>query len=166
MLCFFCTLICLMHLITKPEVLPIGAHLPPLDSLTADGPKLIQPDSTKDTIIVLFHPRCKHCIYQLRAINDNIVKFLTKRIYLLTTDKSFFSSELLSLFPILTRSDNVSWGIIQGKQAKSSLGSTATPQIFIFDSSGCLVDKIRGESKLEYILKKLDGPEHRVSGIN
>jgi peroxiredoxin len=115
--------------------------------------------STQNTIIVLFERKCEHCQYQLKQFNAHLNEFDDTKIFLLTTEQDFFNKNYLDQFDILAQAENVNWGIIDKKQFKGIFGSMVLPSIFLFNKPGKLINKIRGEVRIEKIVTTLDGPE-------
>ena len=143
----------------KPEALPVGSLMPDLDYQDTTGTYILKNDSTQNTIIVLFERNCEHCQYQLNQFNEHLNKFVNTRLVLLTTEQDFFNENYLEQFEILTQAENVHWGIVNKKQFKKKFGSMVLPTIFLFNKPGKLINKIRGEVRIEKIVTTLDGPE-------
>jgi len=147
---------------SKPDVLPIGSHIPEIEFKTQTGSVHLQPDYTHNIMVVSFHQQCEHCVYQLSQLNRNITKFQNLKIVLLTFEQHYFKTNDIYNYNLLAVSENVSWGVIDKSQFKKYFGRLVIPSIFIFDSSGMLYKKIHGEIKIESLLKSiknLSGPE-------
>ena len=149
----------------KPEVLPVGSFMPEIKYFDATGTHILKADSIQNILVVLFSRNCEHCQYQLKQINTNLNKLANTQLFLLTTEQDFFKTDYLEQFKILTRAENVHWGIVNKKQFKENFGSMVLPSIFLFDKPGKLINKIRGEVRIEKIITMLGGPERRVSGF-
>ena len=154
---------------TRPEILPLGSPTPELQYF--DGTKflLLKADSTHNTMVVLFHRECEHCQYQLKQFNNYLNNFRDTKIFLLTTEKKFFENNGLKQWSTLVHAKNIHWGIVNRNEFMKKFGGIIFPSIFLFNRSAKLFDKIRGEVKLQKILKSLrnlGGPEHQISGHN
>lgn len=169
LICFLIIIIWLLQAAFRPAVLPLGAHMPALEYHSSKGVKHLAPDSSYSTIVVHFHSLCKYCKYQLNLFNENLNSFNDVKMIILTTEKNFLRSEKTKMWPELEIAQNVMWGEVDPDQFENRFGSRAVPYVFIFDQFGRLLSKIRGEAKLDKILKELNktgGPERRVSGHN
>lgn len=146
----------------KPEVLPVGSLMPEMKYRDPAGHHCLESDTLRTTMVILFHRKCGHCIYQMSLLNDHVDKIKKVRIVLLTFDKNFFEKEKLQPWQRLYQAQNVQWGIVESRYFKQCYGMTSTPSFFIFNKKGELVQKIRGEVKFQIIidaLRNLDIPE-------
>jgi hypothetical protein len=157
---FICLIMWLVIEAVKPESLPVGSFMPELEYNGIQRSYMLEPDNAHNTMIVLFHRNCEHCLYQINLFNNEFINFIGKKIILLTTEKNFFKNNFQKQWPVLADADNVHWGVVNKKVFKNTFGSTATPTIYLFNKSGHLINKIRGEVRLERILENLSGPEH------
>ena len=153
----------------RPEVLPLGSELPELEYLTQNGKNYLKPDSGQVMLVMLFHPDCEHCEYQLNRFNDQSEKLDSMSLVLLTTDQKIFVNDKIKTWPVLSQLNNVGWGIVERNHFKDLFGSFAYPSSYIFNQSGILSHKIRGEVKIEKLLSIINdfgGRERQISGIN
>jgi len=152
---------------TRPEILPLGSPMPELRYFEGTKFLLLKADSTHNTMVVLFHRECRHCQYQLKQFNNYLNDFGDTKIFLFTTEGNFFENNGPKQWNTLAHAKNVHWGIVNRNEFKKKFGSILFPYIFLFDKSGELCFKIKGEVKLQKILrnlKNLGGPEHQISG--
>lgn len=143
--------------------------MPALEYQSSNGVARLEPDGRRTTIVVHVHSNCRYCKFQLNLFNENIERFSNVKMIVLTIERNFLRSQKTSMWPELEIAQNVAWGEVDQEHFENRFGSLAVPSVFIFDRYGTLVSKIRGEAKLEKILKELDktgGPEHRLSGHN
>jgi len=145
----------------KPEILPKGAPIPELKYFDAKGVQILKPDSAKNTIVIFFHLECDHCMYQMDQFNSHLDEFININLIFLTTDSKQLKNNNIEQWHNITGAKNVQWGIVDKDEFKQSFGSIATPTMFLFNKSGQLSDKFRGEVKLERIIKNLGGPERQ-----
>ena len=155
----------LFYQASKPDVLPVGSFIPELEYSDTTGTHVLKPDSSQFTMIVLFNPNCEHCQYQLNQFNIHLNRFANTQLFLLTTEQNIFNKNYLEQFETLAQAENVHWGIVDKKQFKGKFGNIVLPSIFLFNKTGKLINKIRGEVRIEKIIKKLGGPERQASGF-
>lgn len=151
----------------QPEVLPVGAPMPEMRFRTESGEGILQPDSTRMTLVMYFHTECKYCRAQLRTFDENTEALEKTRMILLTHEKDFFEKRMLQAWPELAQATNTTWGIAGKDALLRHFAPRATPTSYIFDRAGALVAKISGEAKLDMFLnelKKNGGPERHFSG--
>ncbi len=154
---------------TKPETLPIGSKLPIINCLTLGGNKTISADSLNKTLVMFFSKDCPHCKYELTVLNENIEKITGTKIYIITTDKDYLQSEYIKEYKNLLENASVTIGIVNKEEYHKKFGTLITPSLYFFDKVAKLIAKIKGETKIERILKELrvsDGAQHRDSGTN
>ena len=163
-------LVWLVYEILKPEILAVGSIMPELSYIGSKGkPRKLITEGFNNKIVILFDRNCEHCEYQLNQFNEHVNQFKNTNIYLLTTENRFFEIDGMSKWPALADSENFHWGVVDKNEFKSKFGMTVIPQFFFFDKNSKLHHKIRGEVRIEKvlkILKNLGGPERRVSGYN
>jgi hypothetical protein len=162
-------LIALLFNLKKSVIIQPDALLPDLTYEGKMGTELIERDSTKNTVVVWFHPDCEHCIYQLSLINDHIQLLGGARFFFLTAAKNFPASIHLGLWPALTSAEQVRFGILDEEKFTASFGRVVTPTIFIFNRQGRLKEKLFGEVKIDKIKNLITNPvipKHEKSGIN
>ena len=152
---------------SQPEVLPAGSMMPKLEYKDIYGTHILQPDSSRSTMIVLFHRNCEYCVYQLQKLNDHLHEFNDTKLVFLTIERKFFENASIEEWNVLAQARNVQWGIVDKDEFKNDFGSMVTPYIFFFNKSGKLSNKIRGEVRLAKILslKNSGGPERQVNII-
>ncbi|MBN1996817.1 hypothetical protein JW935_04635 [candidate division KSB1 bacterium] len=139
----------LVYEISKPEILPVGSKIPVFSYLTKNGKQTFITDSSRMTIVMLFHPQCDLCKYMLDQFERFIGQFDSAEICFFTPHKQFFTQNNNSG---LYSAENVNWGILSRKDVMSIFGTNAVPALYIFDRSGHLVYKRKGAIKLEKLL--------------
>ncbi len=153
----------------KTERLNEGSTMPVLCYQKNKGEKVIERDPTKMTVIIWFHPNCKHCLYQLDLLNENLSSFYHAQFFFFTDDLIFPEDRCLGKWPNLTSADNVRFGIIDKPTFEDHFGSVVMPSVFIFDRSGKLTNKTFGEVKIEKLLELINTtivPEHEKAVLN
>ncbi len=153
----------------KIDNFPIGSVLPNLTFEGLMGKDSLQSDSSKVTVIIWLHPKCRHCQYQLNVIDKNIHMFDNVRLFLLSGDRKHLNKNHCISWPNLVKAGNVFFGIVDESKFTKEFGSMVTPSLLIFNRLGNLKKKFQGEVRLETILKTIDNlkvPEHIISGHN
>lgn len=146
----------LIYGVLQPEVLPLGAPLPEMRFRAENGEHILQPDSTRMTLVMYFHTECKYCRAQLRTFDENTETLKIVRLILLTYEKDFFEKRMLQAWPELAQMSNVIWGIADKNALFEHFAPRTTPTSYIFDRAGTLAAKISGEAKLDMILNELE----------
>ncbi len=155
MIIFLGLIICLFIVGSRPEVLPLGSMMPQMMYRDSISTRSVTSDRIHPTIIVLFHLKCEHCIYQLKSLENRISDFSETRIYLFTVDHHFFTIKGDDRFPFLKSSSNVIWGVVDADIFRRFYGGLAMPSMYFFNKSGALTNKIRGEVRVERIMEFL-----------
>ena len=119
---------------------------------TKAGQKRLLPDSTRPTIIIWFKPECEKCQYQLTMLNKNIVRLDKIRFFFISADTNLFKNEYASIWPNLTQSQHVSFGIIDKSRFVAEFGPVVTPSLLFFNQDGTLKEILYGEVKFEKIV--------------
>ncbi len=154
---------------TKLETLPIGSKLPGINYKTINVNATIKPDNERKILIMFFSKDCPHCKFELNVLDKNVTKIIDTKLYLFTTDKNYLLSKDINEYEVLKENVNVTFGIVNKEEYSAKFGSTVTPTLYFFNKAGKLTAKIKGETKIERILKELrvsDGAQHRDSGTN
>ena len=157
----------LLYFVLQPEKLPIGSHMPKIEYLSPEGPQLLKHNNVRSTVVVYFNSNCKSCRSQLHSFNNNIDRLNDISIILLTFEEDFLSKHLEIEWPALTHATNITWGVVNFEIFFEHFAPRMSPMMYVFDHKDVLIAKIRGESKLEKLLKEIkiaDGPERRLGG--
>ena len=139
----------------QSEILPLGAPMPAMAFQTESDERILQPDSTRMTLVMYFHTNCKYCRAQLRTFDKNIAALENARMILLTHENDFFERKRMRAWPRLAQAANITWGIANKDALHEHFAPRVTPTMYIFDKTGLLCTKIRGETKLEKVLTEL-----------
>ena len=138
-----------------PETLPEGSALPEISYTGANGSRVLKPDTATEKMIIYFNTNCEHCKYELSQLDKNAEKFNNIKVYLFTIEKDFFKKRAFEKWGNLYKNEGITFGIVQKSKYENKFGSMITPSIYIFNSSNKLKRKIRGEIKIESLLKDL-----------
>jgi len=160
----FITVFCVIQAL-KAEKLPIGTKMPRVLYQTKRGKKVLIPGDSTFTFIMYFDQNCKHCRYMLKVLNKFYDKLKNVRLILLTSDEKFMETRGPRFWANLSGAPNVSWGIIKREYYSQHFGRIVTPSLFIFDQTGHLIWKRKGEIRIEKIVEVINhsgDPEHRI----
>ena len=149
----------------KPEKLPIGSKMPEVVYQALNEKKILTPNDSTFTFIMYFDQNCKHCRYMLKVLNKFYDKLKNVRLILLTSDEKFMETRGPRFWANLYPAPNVIWGIIDREQYARQFGRIVTPSLFIFDQTGHLIWKRKGEIRIEKIVEVINhsgDPEHRI----
>lgn len=119
---------------------------------TKIGRQRFLPDSTRPMIIIWFQPECEKCQYQLTMLNKNMGILEEIRFFFISPDTNLFKNKYTSIWPNLTQSKSVSFGIIDKSRFVAEFGPVVTPSLLFFNEVGALKEILYGEAKLEKIL--------------
>ncbi len=139
----------------RPQVLPLGSLLPKAAYEICEGRDTLRIIPHRSQVLMLFHTRCPHCMYQLEVLESNAEAFSGRRLFLVTTEENFSLCYGPLQWPKFACAQHVVWAYISESEFKRHFGRAISPSIFIFDESGILRQKIRGEVKLDKILAGL-----------
>ncbi len=130
----------------------MGAAMPRARLVTRTGGEVLRPDSARVTVVMFFHRRCEHCLYQLNVMRDHLEDH-EARLYLVSPERALIASRFADNYPTLTRSDRVVWAHMAPAEMQSRFGPMVYPSVHIFSADGHLTHRIRGETKYEYLAK-------------
>lgn len=153
---------------TQNEILPVGSALPEIKIVSLSNTVFIKTNN-KPLMIMYFKPDCAHCRYELDLLNKRIDELSFADIYLLTTDRSFFTDSLFRDYKNLINKVSIKFGLASENEYKKKFGITSTPVFYFFDRHGRLAEKIIGETRFDRIhgsIKNAGGAQRRQSGTN
>jgi hypothetical protein len=128
-----------------------GSRIPALSYAGINGKKIIEEDTDGYTFLLWFYPDCEQCQYQLQILEDHIDKFKNRRFFLLTGKRKYINEKLLSIWPNLGKSPNVSFGFVDASRFIQLFGPAGFPTWFVFNREGVLIAKMYGEVKARKI---------------
>jgi len=124
-----------------------------LDKTIFSTNKLILDQSS---LIIYFNPDCEHCQYEARAIRDSLHRFAAVNV-LLVSDEPLERLQQFATEYYLAGQPNIHILYDEKRQFKDLFGTSMVPSIFIYNREQELVRHFKGETKMEAILKYLDG---------
>ena len=71
-------------------------------------------------------------------------------------DKDILTNGFTDEYPALKEAGNIKFGVVKKEDYKNNYGTMVTPAFFFFDKNGMLFSKLRGETKIERILKEIN----------
>ncbi|MCK4824223.1 hypothetical protein KA005_51200 [bacterium] len=146
---FVSVMILLLYGIYDSSILSIGAELPVIEYETEDRIQVLKADSTKNTVIILFSTQCDHCLHFLEELNYSIYLFSNTRFYIFSSERKIFDRQVFTTWHNLTDANNTVIGFVD---ISEKFGEKVTPVTYIFNKSNHLVEKIRGEVKIDLII--------------
>ena len=161
--------VALMIQLKKNEIMKPGARMPQLTFEGKMGKEYLINDYKTPTVIIWFHPDCAHCLYQLTEINDHLHLLGETKFFFLTADRNFPANKHVGLWPNLTSTNQVRFGILDKERFTTSFGKVVTPTTYIFNKQGNLEKKLLGEvkiGKIHRIIQNLNAREYENSGFN
>lgn len=140
---------------SRPEVLPIGSKLPEIEYTGFNGVQKLKANNLHKTVVIFFSEECPHCKYELNVLNENAGKIKGTNFYLITPDKDIFTNGFTEKYPALKKAENIKFGVVKKEDYADKFGTMVTPVFYFFNTKGKLTAKIKGETKIELILKKI-----------
>ncbi len=136
---------------------------------TARQRTTFHPNPRGGTLLILFHSRCAHCIYEFDTLDPHCDRLAGTELLLLTTEDSLNMAAIERRWPRLARSEQVTWGTVDRDVFAHHFGAVMTPALFLFDATRKLAGKWLGETKLEVLLERGhmgDGTPYLFAAVN
>jgi thiol-disulfide isomerase/thioredoxin len=114
-----------------------------------------QLDNEKPVLITYFHPECEYCQEQASLINQQLDSFSNYVLLMV----SYADSAVIKIFSekySLAGYQNIVFLEDKDLIFKEIFGETAVPNSFIYNKQGKLVKQMKGEAKIEELLKYLN----------
>ena len=115
----------------------------------------------REKVIVYFSLNCDNCVRLTEKLGSLTDGLLSKDIYMLTSDSSFFGKikkDGNSAIKKILKYPNVRAGIVSAEEFENKFFSKLIPAVYIFGVDGNLERSMRGDIKLSK-LKKLLSPD-------
>ena len=143
--------------VMRPGALAVGAAMPTLRYTGATGSQPLAAAPEGRTVVVLYNSKCGHCHYELGVLDRNAAGIAGVHLVLVTTEDSVARAEVRREWPHLAASPNVAWGTVSRDEFLRAYGTLATPTFFVFEPNGTLHARIVGETRLENLLRQING---------
>jgi hypothetical protein len=141
--------------VLRPEVLPVGADLPPIRYRNGSGVEAVLAGRGRPMLVLLFHSECSHCHDQMDDLSDHLDALGGADLFFLTTEDTLPMREMSRRWPRLATAGNVTWGTVSGEDFRRDFGSRATPGIYLFGSAGVLRQKNIGTVQTSTLREQL-----------
>ena len=107
------------------------------------------------TVFLYFNSECEHCQSEAEQIRDNIEKFANAQLVFISLEKPKEITAFATKFNLIAY-DNISFLFDSEGSFATTFDVKSLPTVVIYDKKMNLVAKIKGEIKVEVILKKLN----------
>lgn len=140
----------------KKEVAEHIKTIPSFSYSTIDG-KLFSNKDLKDnspTVFLYFNSECEHCQSEAEQIRDNVEKFASVQLVFI----SFEEPEKITAFAKkykLDHYDAITFLCDKQVSFATTFDVSGLPTVVIYDKNMKLIEKIKGQIKIENILKKI-----------
>ena len=140
----------------KKEVAKNIKVIPKFEYQNIKGGTFTNNDLIKDTptLFIYFNTECEFCIEEVQMIKENIAKFNDFQLVFI----SFEKSDLIKAFATKYKLNNYV-NITFLSDTKVSFSTTfdvkSLPCIVLYDKNQRLIEKIKGQTKAETLIKKL-----------
>jgi peroxiredoxin len=140
----------------KKEVAEHIKTIPPFSYPTTDGSAFTNKDLKENTptIFLYFNSECEHCQNEAYQIQENMGQFKNSQLIFI----SFEPPSQILLFAKkykLNHCDNVTFLFDKQVTFSTTFDVKSLPTIVIYNRNEELIEKIKGQTKVEKILKKL-----------
>lgn len=129
----------------------------PFTYFTTNG-KIFTPNDLKTdraTLFVYFNSECDHCQNEASQIQANIAKFHDYQLVFVSFEEK---SKIIAFAKNykLDHYDNVTFLLDKRAAFSTNFFVTSFPTVLIYNEDKKLIEKIKGQTKVETILKKLE----------
>jgi thioredoxin-related protein len=133
---------------------PVVNELPSIMLTMEDQKRISARDLSGKTILIFYRPECDHCQREATAIRKHLDAFSKYQLYFVGTDGSE-SAQKFAIDYLLANIDNIHFVQTGVDDILNSVGSIATPSMFIYSDDLKLIKHLDGETPIEEILKYL-----------
>ncbi len=107
------------------------------------------------TVFLYFNSECEHCQSEAEQIRDNVKKFANAQLVFISFEEPKKIMTFATKYKLLGH-DNISFLSDSKVSFATTFDVNSLPTVVIYDKNKKLVAKIKGEIKVEAILKKLN----------
>ena len=131
--------------------------IPKFSYKTIEGKRFSNQDlkNNTTTVFIYFNSECEHCQSEAKQISDNIKKFVNVQLVFI----SFEEPKKIMGFAIkykLIEYDNITFLCDKQVSFATTFDVNSLPTVIIYDKNKKLLEKIKGEVKIENIFKKIN----------
>lgn len=140
----------------KKEVAEQIKTIPPFSYSTINGKKFTNKDlkDNTSTLFLYFNSECEHCQSEATQIQENIAKFKDSQLVFV----SFEEKDKIVAFAKkykLDHYDKISFLLDKQVTFSTTFDVNSLPTMILYNRNKELIKKIKGQTKVETILKKL-----------
>lgn len=107
------------------------------------------------TVFIYFNSECEYCNEETQMIKENIVKFKPFQIIFISFEKLNKISDFANKYQ-LNSNDNVTFLSDSKVTFATTFDVKSLPCIVLYDENQKLIEKIKGQTKAETLIKKLN----------
>ena len=140
----------------KREVAEHIKTIPPFSYSTIKGKIFTDKDLREDTptLFLYYNSQCEHCQNEAEQIRDNIKKFTTAQLVFISFEEPKKITAFAKKYKLIGY-DNVTFLFDKQSSFATTFDVKALPTVVIYDKKKKLVEKTKGQIKVEKILAKL-----------
>jgi len=140
----------------KKEVQKNIKTIPEFDYTDVNGKNFTQNNLKKATpvLFIYFNTECEYCNIETKMIKDNIEKLKTIQLIFISFEEPEKIIRFAQTYQLLNR-DNIHFLYDKQVSFATTFDVTALPTIVIYDRQKQLIEKIKGQVKIDHILKKI-----------
>jgi peroxiredoxin len=106
------------------------------------------------TIFLYFNSECEHCQSEAEQIRDNIQKFANAQLVFISFEESKKITAFATKYKLIGY-DKITFLCDSKVSFSTTFDVNSLPTVVIYDKNKKLIEKIKGEVKIENILKKI-----------
>ena len=107
------------------------------------------------TVFVYFNTECEFCIEEAQMIQDNIQKFTNCQLVFISFEKPQIIKAFANKYKLYNH-DNVHFLSDSKATFATTFDVKSLPCLVLYDKNQQLIEKIKGQTKVSTVLKKLD----------
>jgi peroxiredoxin len=140
----------------KKEIAEHIKMIPPFSYPTINGEKFTNKDLKENTstVFLYFNSECEHCQNEAMQIQENLAKFKNSQLVFISFEQSSKIAGFAENYK-LNHHDNITFLCDPQVSFSITFDVTSLPTLIIYNKNGRLVEKIKGLTKVETILKNL-----------
>jgi peroxiredoxin len=140
----------------KNEVAEQIKTIPAFSYKTVKGQIFSNTDLKNDTptVFLYFNSECEHCQSEAEQIRDNIEKFVNVQLVFISFEESKKIMAFATKFKLIGY-DKITFLCDSKVSFSTTFDVNSLPTVVIYDKNKKLIEKIKGQIKVENILKKI-----------
>lgn len=140
----------------KKEVAENIKTIPTFTYKTIDGKVFTNTDLKKNipTVFLYFNSECEHCQNEAEQIRDNVEKFENVQLVFISFEEPKKILDFATKYKLLDY-DKITFLCDSKVNFATTFDVNTLPAVVIYDKNKKLLEKIKGEVKIEKILKQL-----------